>query len=423
MKKYFVFIVIILGFHFPAYGFLDPKPVNIQIPDMRFYSVKVLNKRPFGKIDLIASGQVKHEKKNKAMLVAFSIKGGKYKEISREVFHMGPKGPGSRSRIRSMVCVKMPSINGWLVVVNGKGGPENHETGFIRSYIFNKTFTLVDSMEFSDPSTSYTHGYPLISTDINNDGKNEIIYGGFSGQNDRDRADIRIFKIGERGQLAQIEDAQINRLNKLRLRINALASGDLNQDGKIEVVVAGRTIKKNIEHGAFTIFSDESMMWKQLDQLDQSRYRYAEIADVTGDGRPELVLGGRVEYGKALVAMLDVWQVNKNNIELITRYCFTGAGSTRLRLVKSQPKFPGRLIIGGRIQTIQKNRLQWKGFIQQVVFKAGTLLPSSEPVILEKDFETRVRTMDIAGSTLIAAGFTEDETKASSAFISIYSLK
>lgn len=423
MKKTILIIITILGFYLPAYGFLDPEPVNIQIPDMRFYSVKVIKKRPFGKMDLIAAGQVKHEKKNKALLVAFSIKRGKYKEIARDVFHMGPAGKGSRSRIRSMVCIKNPKTKAHMVVVNGKGGPEGRETGFIRSYKFNKKFILVDSIAFKDRSSSYTHGYPLILADINNDGTDEIIYGGFSGQNDRDRADVRIFSIGEKGQLAQIEDSQTNELNKLRLRINALASGDLNQDGKIEVVAAGRTVNKDMEHGAFTIFSDKALMFKQLDTIDHSRYRYAEIADITGDKKPELILGGRVEHGKTLIAMLDVWEVNKNNAELISRYQFTGAGSTRLRLVESQPDTSGRLIIGGRIETIQKDHLKWKGFIQQVVFKAGTLFPSSEPVILEKDFETRVRTMDISGNTLIAAGFTEDKIKASSAFISIYTLK
>ena len=105
-------------------------------------------------------------------------------------------------------------------------------------------------------------------------------------------------------------------------------------------------------------------------------------------------------------------------MNLISRYRFTGAGSTRLRVVDALPAgFSGRLIIGGRLETIQNGRMKWKGFLQQVAFESGTLFPCSKPIILDKDWETRVRTMDICNNSLIIEGFTEDKTKASTAFI------
>jgi len=111
-------------------------------------------------------------------------------------------------------------------------------------------------------------------------------------------------------------------------------------------------------------------------------------------------------------------------MNLISRYRFTGAGSTRLRVVEALPGgFPGRLIIGGRLEALQNGRMKWKGFLQQVAFESGTLFPCSKPVILDKDWETRVRTMDVYKNSLITAGFTEDKTKASAAFISVYPLK
>jgi hypothetical protein len=67
--------------------------------------------------------------------------------------------------------------------------------------------------------------------------------------------------------------------------------------------------------------------------------------------------------------------------------------------------------------------MTWKGFLQQMTFESGILSPCSKPVILDKDWETRVRTMDLFENWLITAGFTEDKTKASKAFISIYQLK
>jgi hypothetical protein len=423
MKQIFLVVVAIIGFHMPVYAFSEHEVVSIQIPGMRFYAVKAITPVPEGRMDLIVAGQIKQNHRNDALILAFSIIKGKYKEISREVFSIGPKGAKDKTRIRSLVCIKMPSTNRCLVVVNGKAGPEHHEMGFIRSYVFDSAFHLADSIEFSDPDTSYTHGYPLIQADINKDGKNEIICGGFSGSDDRDHADIRFFSIGENGHLSPIKGFQKDRFNTLKLRVNALAAGDLNQDGPPKVVAAGRTVENDVEHAAFAVLSDQALIWKKLKDLGKCRYRYATVTDMTGDGHPELVLGGRIDQENSKYALLDIWKAHNKDMNLISRYRFTGAGSTRLRVVEPLPGFPGRLIIGGRQETFQNGRMKWKGFLQQVAFESGTLSPCSKPIILDKDWETRVRTMDIYKKSLITAGFTEDRTKASTAFISIYQLK
>lgn len=424
MKKIVLVVVAIISFHSPVYAFSDHEAVSIQIPDMRFYAVKAITPVPKGRMDLLAAGQINQKDRNDALIIAFSIINGKYKELAREVFCIGSKSADNKTRIRSLVCIKAPSMNQWLVVVNGKAGSENQEVGFIRSYVFNGAFSLKDSIEFSDPKTLYTHGYPLVQADVNKDGKNEIICGGFSGSNDRDHADIRIFSLGKNGHLSRIEGFQTNQLNTFKLRVNALAAGDLNGDGKAEVVAAGRTVEKDIEHAAFAVFSDQTLIWKKLNDLGTCRYRYAMVTDMTGDGNQELVLGGRIDQESAKFALLDIWKENNGDMNLISRYRFTGIGSTRLRVMEPLPAgFPGRLIIGGRQETLQSGALRWKGFIQQVAFESGTLFPCSNPIILDKNWETRVRTMDICKNFLIAAGFTEDKTKASTAFISIYPLK
>jgi len=423
MKKICLLVVTIINFYVPAFAFSEHEVVSIQIPDMRFYSVKAITPVPEGQINLMAAGQIQQNHRNDALIIAFSIINGQYKELAREVFCIGSKSADNKTRIRSMVCIQSPSTNRCLVVVNGKAGPENREVGFIRSYVFDSAFHLADSIEFSDPETSYTHGYPLIQADINKDGKNEIICGGFSGSNDRDHADIRTFSIGEDGHLSRIKGFQTNRLDTLRLRVNALAAGDLNGDGTSEVVAAGRTVENDVEHAAFTVFSDQTLIWKALNDLGKCRYRYAVVSDLTGDGRPELVLGGRMDQETTKYALLDVWQAGNGDMNLISRYCFTGAGSTRLRVVEPSSGVPGRLIIGGRIEILQNGRMKWKGFLQQMAFESGTLFPCSKPIILDKDWETRVRTMDIFEDFLITAGFTEDKTKASTAFVSIYPLK
>ncbi|MBN1841955.1 MAG: hypothetical protein JW883_06700 [Deltaproteobacteria bacterium] len=421
MKKMFLVAVAMMGFHVPAHAFHEV--VSIQIPSMRFYSVKAMNLLPEGQLNLLAAGEINQDNRTDALIIAFSITNGNYKEIAREVFRGGPDGNTGKTRIRSLVCIKQPSTNRFLIVVNGKAGPENREVGFIRSYVYHNAFNLVDSIEFSDPDTSYTHGYPLIQADMNGDGKNEIIYGGFSGHKDRDRANIKVFSIGEHGHLARIKGFNTDRLDTLRLRINALTAGDMNGDGASEVVAAGRTLENDVEHAAFAVFSDKTLIWKQLNDLGTCRYRYAMATDMTGDAHPELVLGGRIDQGDTAYALLDIWQTHNRDMRLISRYRFTGTGSTRLRVVERLPGLAGGLIIAGRLETLQNDHMKWKGFLQQMTFESGILSPCSKPVILDKDWETRVRTMDIFGNSLITAGFTEDKTKASKAFISIFQLK
>ena len=422
MKKWMFITLAFWASCLPANAF--DEVLSFQISGMRLYSVRAISHLPDGSLDLVAAGQIKRNGRNDGLLIAFSMTKGEYKEVAREVFRIEPEGKKGNTRIRSLICMQEPSKDRQIIVVNGKAGPEDGEVGFIRSYVLHKGFNLIDEIQFSNPNAEYTHGYPLIQADINGDGRNEVIYGGFSGSNDRDRADIKAFSIDASGRLSRMKGFQTSRLEALQLRVNALTSGDFNGDGRSEIVAAGRTAAEDDEeHAAFAVFSEQTLIWKELSDLGTCRYRYAAAADMTGDGLPELVLGGRINHGGTLYALLDVWQKRKGVLQLISRYRFTGAGSTRLRVVEAVPQIPGRLVIGGRQEVLQNNQVKWGGFLQRMTLESGILAPSAKQVILEKDWETRVRAMDIYGNYLITGGFTEAKNKASSAFISVYQLE
>ena len=111
-------------------------------------------------------------------------------------------------------------------------------------------------------------------------------------------------------------------------------------------MAAGRTVENDIEHAAFAVLSDQALIWKKLNDLGKCRYRCATVTDMTGDGHPELVLGGRIDQEITKYALLDIWKAHNKDMNLISRYRFAGSGSTRLRVVEPLPGFPGRLIIG-----------------------------------------------------------------------------
>ena len=105
MKQICLLVVAIISFHVPSFAFSEHEVVSIQIPDMRFYSVKAITPVPKGRMDLIAAGQIKQNNRNDALIIAFSIINGKYKELAREVFCIGPKSADNKTRIRSLVCI------------------------------------------------------------------------------------------------------------------------------------------------------------------------------------------------------------------------------------------------------------------------------------------------------------------------------
>jgi hypothetical protein len=413
-----VAMLILICFFLPAHAF-DELASHEVSSNIRFYSVKAMPCGPDGRLNIIAAGQIKNGDGDAALMIAFSFRDGVFKEIARNIFLLNADDHPGKTRIRSLIAINRSGSNQYFILVNGKGGPPHREKAFIRSYSFEGTFQLIDEMVFSDPEKAYTHGYPMIEADVDGDAENEIVFGGFSGNEDHDHADIRVFSIGERGHLARKTSLRTHRLRGFPLRVNALASGDLTGDGAAEVVAAGRTVENDQERGAFLVISKQNTIWKHLKDTGSCRYRAATVADMTGDGRQELILGGRIDQGGDTHALLDVWRIRHQDAQLLSRYRFTGAGSTRLRVLARPSGNRGRLIMGGRMETLQGDRKRWKGFLQETTFRSGHLSSSSKTLIFDKGWETRVRAIDVVGNFVTPAGFAVDKTKASKGFISV----
>ena len=85
----------------------------------------------------------------------------------------------------------------------------------------------------------YTHGYGLDLGDLDGDGTPEIVTGGFQGDGDGEHGFVRVWAL-RGGRLVSRAELVLDGEGASTMRINGLALGDVDGDGRPEIVVAGR---------------------------------------------------------------------------------------------------------------------------------------------------------------------------------------
>jgi len=147
-------------------------------------------------------------------------------------------------------------------------------------------------------SGEYTHGYGMDVADVDGDGRPEIVTGGFFLHDGRDQAELRIWKLADR-QLTLQTRATWGAENG-HTRVNAVCIGDLDADGRVEIVTAGRTGQVQPEEHVTTEEADQIIAWRleanELRRLAtyvgdaKSRSRFRELKLIDIDHRPGLEL-------------------------------------------------------------------------------------------------------------------------------------
>lgn len=142
----------------------------------------------------------------------------------------------------------------------------------------------------------HTHGYGMDVADLDADGALEIVTGGFFLEGEREQAELRVWNLVD-GRLVLKARAAWG-ANEGHTRINAACLGDLDGDGRPEIVSAGRTGQVKPEEHVTDAEADQLLVWQletsQLRQVaayagpldSRSRIREVTLADV--DGRPGL---------------------------------------------------------------------------------------------------------------------------------------
>lgn len=363
----------------------------------------------------------------KGFVALYAWEKGVLRPIVQDTFAVEYEGVLKQTRIRTAAFApaEFPANPAHVdLYMVGKGGGDSDGVGFIQRRRFDgKTLTPGRTAIIKNPGAANTNGYPLKIADLDNDGKMEIIYGGFSGDEGKgDSADIRIFHARENGGLEEDGVKPFADL-PVMMRVNAMETGDINGDGGTEIIIAGRSKEGELEYPSFAWFSKGRSYYEVIKTGFPGRLRALLAADLDNDGGMELVTGGRVDTPSYMSAMLLVWKVVDNRARLAGRYYWTGMGNTRLRALSVSGQ-PSRILAAGRYEWRDNaDTLRWLGFYQYFTFAPEGIFPDSPPRSVDKDYETRVRSLEhLGGNESLGAGFTEDSAGKSTGFIAIITM-
>lgn len=348
---------------------------------------------------------------------------------ARDLFYVSNNDRRWSTRVRTVATVHSPGSRDVDIYVCGRGGKDEEGIGFLRNYTWkNNTLTPGQTfiMQQKQEGIVYTNGYSLKTGDIDGDGQQEVIYGGFYGRAinenlSEDFPDVRVFKKNANGLM---EESPIKPFEQLQipLRVNALEVKDIDGDGKAEIIIAGRSRQGDLEYSSFAIWANGHVSYHvNREQALPGRFRTVMAADIDGDGKDELITGGRLDMGERLAADLQIWKLTPRDVTMLARYNWTSEASTRLRAL-APTTVNNQFIAVGRTQLRQSgDSPRWIGFVRRFQFQNGSLWPIDLPLLLDKGPETRIRDIKIIGpNRYLSAGFIRQSKKKSTGFVLIF---
>ena len=407
-----------------AAGLSLTEVASVQVEDARFYTVLPLAGTGGEGALFAAGGQIHADGMKQGYLTLLKCKGSDLVIVAQDRFPIRHGDLTLPGRVRQVIAVPLPGENAWLLFATGRAGSDDGGVGFLRSVkVKDGRFLEGRTTIFSVPGRAYTHGYSLATGDLDGDGRPEVIYGGFSHEDGVDHPDVRIIRPGDGGEL--VEDATRPFATLPRpMRVNALLVEDLDRDGAPELIIAGRARVGEIEKGALAVRSRGATVQTLLDTSLPSRLRCLTAVDLDGDGSVELITGGRLEHGDRWETVVTAYRFDGKALTKIGDHRRLHDSKIRLRTLAPVPGTPS-LLGAGRFRGKGKEEEKgWTGFVRLYGWEKGGIVEEGEPVLVKKGHDTRIRDLVVAeGGSVTCAGFLLDTEKKSTATVTVYGME
>ncbi len=172
--------------------------------------------------------------------------------------------------------------------------------------------------------------------DLDGDGALELVAGGFAADEDGRRSTIRVYRQGKSGGwVPWLENGWDGGGGSTARNLEI---GDLDGDGKLEVVVLGRVGDRETEARArMAIFQLTGGALKKQREVEWNDVMYTHgyglaLGDLDGDGLPEIATGGFLFDGTREQGFVRVWAMRGGQLALRAERKLGGAETPSMRV-------------------------------------------------------------------------------------------
>jgi hypothetical protein len=283
--------------------------------ETRLFSAGVADLAGDGALELVAGGFSAVAGGRRSTVLVYRQRGAEWTPLAEGGWDGGPG-----STIRNVQIADVDGDGRLDIVALGRVGATPWEAKARLAVLAPSGATLAVRAEQEWLTGAYTHGFGLAVGDLDGDGKAEIVTGGFQGEATREVGFVRVWSMAG-GKLALRAEHVLDGEGATGMRVNDLALGDLDGDGRPEIVAAGRRGPRKqkdqklrldqrrevgdvsvlaLTGGALTVRARYA--WTKGTSL---RLRSVALADTDGDGDQEIVVGGQYDAdGKACLGLL-----------------------------------------------------------------------------------------------------------------------
>jgi hypothetical protein len=279
--------------------------------DVRLYSGTIADLDGDGTLELAAGGFATNGGRRRATVFVYRQHGHEWRPLTDGGWLGG--GGGNGSTVRNVEVADLDGDGLPEVIALGRVGSKTQAASARLAVLSLRDGTLRELAKIEWNVATYTHGFGLAIGDLDGDQRPEIITTGFLFDGTTEHGFLRTWKFDK--SLVMRAETRLAGTAAASIRINDVAIGDLDGDGRNEIVTAGRIgpyradgtnddLDARRERGDLAIFDGATLeMRARTEWLEGSSLRLRTVAIANLDGTPAMIAGGQFDSGKPCLAV------------------------------------------------------------------------------------------------------------------------